>query len=145
VVETERTSNGIKIYSGYNFLSMEKNKIEKEACYVAEKDGFYAHGDTPRKAIGDLQFKIVAEKLKKEPINKDTKFTVKYYRLLTGACDFGVRSWMKANNIPFDVVNSGTSTEETVENKPMTAKELLPLLEKTNAYGFEKVKQLITF
>ncbi len=145
MIENEKTSKGIRIYSGYNFVSMNKKKIEKDVCFVAEKEGFMAHGETIRKAVSDLQFKIVAEKLKKEPINKDTKFTVKYYRLLTGACDFGVRSWMTANGVPFDVVNRGNRSEETVERKPMTAKELLPLLEKSNAYGLDKIKQLITF
>ena len=111
---------------------------------MAEKDTFTAHGDTIKKAVGDLQFKIVAEKLKHEPINPDTKLTVKYYRLLTGACDFGCRSWMQANGIPFDIVQNN-GVEETVEKKPMNAKELLPILVKTNAWGVEKFKSLVTF
>lgn len=80
------------------------------------------------------------QKKKSFPIKKTTKFTVKYYRLLTGACDLGVRSWMEANNIPYTIEG-----QDTVEKKPMTAEELVPLLEKTRAYGFEKVKSLLTF
>ena len=119
---------------------MAEKVIEKQECFVAAKENFFAHGETIKKAVGDLQFKIVAEKLKHEPIKEDTQFTVKYYRLLTGACDLGCRGWMQANKIPFKVEGA-----ETVEVKPMNAKELLPLLEKSNAYGVEKFKQLITF
>lgn len=64
-----------------------------------------------------------------EPIKEDTILTIQYYRLLTGACEFGVKEWMSSNNI----------------NEGITAKELLPILEKTNAYGLSKFKQLITF
>ena len=108
--------------------------------FIAEKGSKTAHGKTIKKAVSDLEFKFIAEKLKSEPIKEDTEFTVKYYRLLTGACDSGCRSWMKNNNIPFKVVG-----EDTVEEKPIKAKDLLPILEKSNAYGFEKFKSLITF
>ena len=47
---------------------------------------------------------------------------------------------MQQHNIPFDVIEGNT-----VEKKPITAKELLPLLEKSNAYGIERFKSLITF
>ena len=124
VIEKIKTSKGIKIYSGYNFSI--KDKLNS---FAAEKDGFFAHGETIKKAIGDLQFKIVSEKLKNEPINEDTIFTIQYYRLLTGACEFGVKEWMNSHKI----------------NEGITAKELLPILEKTNAYGLSKFKQLITF
>ncbi len=140
VIEKSKPTKGIKIHTGYNFLSMKKGIIEKDLCFVAEKGKFYAHGETPKKAIGDMQFKIVAEKLKNDPIKPDTEFTVKYYRLLTGACDFGCRSFMDANKIPYTVIDGNT-----VEKKPIKAKDLLPILQKNNAYGLEKFKQLITF
>jgi len=108
--------------------------------FVVKRGKYTAHGNTVKKSIQDLEFKIISEKLKKEPIKGDTELTVKYYRLLTGACDSGCRSWMQNNKIPFKVVG-----DETVELKPMRAKELLPILEKSNAYGLEKFKELITF
>jgi hypothetical protein len=140
IVENEKTTKGIKIYTGYNLVNINNSIIKKQHCFVAEKENFYAHGETVKKAIGDLQFKIVAEKLKKDPINKDTKFTVKYYRLLTGACDLGVRSWMTSNKIAFKIEG-----DNTVELKPIKAVDLLPLLEKSNAYGIDRIKSLITF
>ena len=86
---------------------------------------------TWKKAIADLQFKIVAEKLKKKPIKADTLVTVNHYRLLTGACEFGVKQWMEQNKL--------TGHEE------MRADKLLPILEKTGEYGFDKFKQLVSF
>ena len=68
--------------------------------FVSKKGRFTAHGAIVKSSIQDLEFKIISEKLKKSPIKKDTLFTVQYYRLLTGACDAGVTSWMTNNNIP---------------------------------------------
>ena len=130
IIASKRTSQGIQIYSGYNFLSMEDKKIKKQNCFVAEKDKYFAHGESVKKAVGDLQFKIIAEKLKKEPIKKDTIMTMQHYRLITGACELGCRSWMKQNKI----------TKERIK-----AEELLPILEKTNAWGLQQFKKLITF
>jgi len=97
---------------------------------VVNKGEYYAHGEDLQKAFADLQFKIVAEKLKNEPIDKDTMITVNHYRLLTGSCEMGVKSWMEQNNITKEV---------------MRADELLPLLKKTNAYGVEKFEKLVKF
>jgi len=140
VIEDTTTKKGIRIYTGYNLPTMTKGVLNKEPQFVAEKDGFMAHGITVKKAITDLQFKIVSEKLEHEPIKPDTKLTVKYYRTLTGACDAGCREWMTRNKIPFTIEG-----EDTVEVKPIKAKDLLPLLEKSNAYGVDKFKSLLTF
>jgi len=108
--------------------------------YIAKKGRFTAHGQTVKKAIQDLEFKIISEKSKNEPINENTLITVKYYRLLTGACDSGCRIWLQQNDISFKIIDG-----ETVEEKPIKAKDLFLILEKSNAYGFEKFKSLITF
>jgi hypothetical protein len=128
VVESTKKSKGIKINTGYNVLKIEKGKLLKQPCFVSEKDGFFAHGETVKKSIQDLNFKIIAEKLKKDPIKADTIITVQYYRIITGSCQQGCDNWIKQNNI--------TKTE-------YKAKDLLPLLEKTNAYGLSKFKELI--
>ncbi len=106
-------------------------KVNKsEFFFIVKKDDYYAHGEDLNKAVEDLKFKIVAEKLKNEPINKDTEITINHYRIITGACEFGVKSWMQQNGI----------TQEKI-----TASELLPILKKTNAYGLDRFKALITF
>ncbi len=130
IVESNKTSKGIIIYSGYNFEGMKEKKILRKDCYVARKEGFTASGDTVKQAISDLQFKIVSEKLKNEPIKKDTLITINHYRLVTGACEMGVRDWMEKNGITKDKIK---------------ASELLPLLKKTNAYGLDRFTALIDF
>ncbi|MFN8296775.1 MAG: leucine-rich repeat protein [Chitinophagales bacterium] len=145
VIQNRETSKGIIIYSGYNINSMQKGVINKTDCFVAEKDGFFAHGTTKKVAIEDVKFKIVCEKLKNDPIKEDTLLTVNYYRMITGACDLGVREFMKQNGLEFEIINPGTSNEKTKEVNPITAKELLPLLVKNNAYGLEKFRKLLTF
>jgi hypothetical protein len=123
VIEKQRKFKDVIIYTGYNFG-------ESIKCYVAEKDGFTAHGKTPKDAIKDLEFKIIAEKMKNDPIDKDTVITVEYYRAVTGACEFGVRSWMKENKIKVEEIKAG---------------ELLPILKKSGAYGVEKFQKLLRF
>ena len=99
--------------------------------FIAQKDDFTAHGKTIAKSIEDLQFKIIAEKLKNDPITEDTMISMAYYRVITGSCEQGISSWVNENNL-----------SELTEIK---AKDLLPILEKTNAYGLDKFKSLITF
>jgi hypothetical protein len=130
VIESKKTTKGIILYVGYNLYSFNKNEVEKKDCFVAEKDGFFAHGDNVKKAISDVQFKIVAEKLKKEPILADTMISVMYYRTITGACELGCRDFIERNSL---------------EKEEYRADELLPILEKNDAYGVEKFKRLIKF
>ena len=137
IIENERTSKGVKIYFGYNFKKIYNSGIIKEVCYVAEKDNFFAHGVDIKTAISDLQFKIVSEKLKNEPITEETIITINYYRLITGACEFGTKSWIKENIKP--------EKQEIITAEGILAKDLFDILEKTNAYGFNKFKDLVTF
>jgi len=129
VIKSTKVKGNTTIYKGYNCLNVKDNVITKDECYVAEQGTFYAHGKTIKKAVEDLQFKVISEKLKKEPINKDTIIDVKYYRLVTGACEMGVQSFIKGNGL----------------KESYTASELLPILEQSNAYGLSKFKQLLTF
>ncbi|CAA0144229.1 conserved hypothetical protein [Tenacibaculum maritimum] len=141
IIEREKTTKGIRIYTGFNFKGPDENgSLKNETIYVAEKGNFFAHGSTVKLAISDVQFKIVAEKLKNNPINEDTEITVMYYRTVTGACDLGCREFMESNKIPFKVEN-----EKTVELTPIKARDLLPILEKNGAYGLSKFRNLVKF
>jgi len=113
-----------------NVYKVKKIGDPKEFYLVSDGESFHAHGDTLKQAKEDLRFKVIADKLKKEPIKKDTIITVQYYRIITGACEAGVKDWMKQNNI---------------KKTQYKAIELLPLLEKTNAYGVQRFKELIQF
>ena len=112
-----------------NVYKVKKINSDKE-LFLVTNGTMHSHGETIAKAKEDFRFKILSEKLKKEPITEDTIITDNYYRLVTGACELGVKQWREQNKI-------------TIES--ITAKELVPILEKTNAYGFEKFKQLISF
>ena len=123
--------NTYTIYTG--------RKIGKsESFHIVGKDGFYAHGTELKKAFEDLQFKIISEKIKKDPIYPDTEFTVMRYRTLTGACDMGCRNWMDKHKVPYTVIDNSS-----VEKAPIKAKDLLPMIK--GEYGYERFKQLITF
>ena len=111
--------------------------------YIAQKAEFTAHGKTVRKAIEDLEFKKISEKLKHEPITAATEFTFKYYRALTGACYNGMQSFADNNNISY--TRTDDPTHPIKEVSPIKAKDLLPILEKSNAYGLNKFKDLVTF
>ena len=95
--------------------------------YIVSEGNFHAHGDTLKKAKADLQYKIAADKLKKEPIANNTPMTIAHYRAITGACEQGVNDWLKT-----------TGVEEGI-----LAIDLLPILERTQAYGLETFKRLL--
>jgi len=103
------------------------------------KDNF-AHGNSIKQAKEDLKFKVLSEKLKNEPIKADTKVTVNHYRLLTGACKQGCANWLTQNGIAFEMIG-----DTPKELKPILAKDLLKILEKSNAYGLDRFRKLIAF
>ena len=72
----------------------------------------------------------MAEKLKHEPIKADTIIDIKYYRLITGACQAGVEMFISENKL---------------KKTKYKASELLPILEKNNAYGLSKFKEMVAF
>ena len=128
VIKNTKEKNGITIYEGFNAKGVSDCKlIEQPLIYVASNDTFHAHGNTIKKVVEDLNYKILQDKIKNEPIGKDDMITVEKYRMITGACELGCKDFMKSNNL----------------KEPMKASELLVILEETNAFGYEKIKQLI--
>jgi len=77
-----------------NIYKVRKLHSDKE-FYLVTDGKTHAHGETLKKAKEDFRFKIIADKLKKEPILADTIITINHYRLITGACEFGVKDWMQ--------------------------------------------------
>jgi len=73
-----------------NIYKVRKLHSDKE-FYLVTDGKTHAHGETLKKAKEDFRFKIIADKLKKEPILADTVITINHYRLITGACEFGVK------------------------------------------------------
>jgi len=101
----------------------------KEDCFVAEKDGFYAHGKTVKDAVSDCNFKFMQKTLNVDDLVKDIKergtFTKQDYRLITGACSFGVDKFCGENNI---------------SGEKLVIKEVLRLT--ADSYGGEKIREL---
>ena len=119
--EREHTING------ESCRVMSSKRINRdEHFYIVNKGEYYAHGEELKKAFEDLEFKIVAEKLKAEPITPETMVTVQHYRIITGACEMGCKQFVDQHKVTL----------------PIKASELFPLLERTNAYGFDRFRKL---
>jgi hypothetical protein len=96
--------------------------------YVAEKGEYTAHAKSIKEAISDIAYKEMQEQMAKEPLSMESDVNVERYRAITGACKEGVRMWMQSNGVDVESIK---------------VKDLLPLLEKTSAYGVDKFKSLI--
>lgn len=68
-------------------------------CYVAKVDGYTAHGETAEKAISDARFKKLVKTLDVNElvagIKQRCEVTFIEYRLLTGACEDGLREGLE--------------------------------------------------
>ena len=128
-IDNQHTIKDVTIYEGRNFINIVDSEIIlSDVIYVASNGKFNAHGETISKAKEDLIFKINQDKLSNEPITLDTIITINHYRAITGACEYGVKEFMANHNLI----------------EPMMVKDLLPILEQTNAYGLNKFKNLIS-
>ena len=150
--------SGIKNINGYNVYNvddtptiithihgnvargyiLERNVILKP-CFIVKGNGYFAHGETLKKAQSALEEKIldgidVEEKIelfKKNFPDVNKKYPVKdfyqWHHNLTGSCEMGRKSFAKNHNIDID-------------NDMMTVKEFIKLTE--NAYCGEVIKEL---
>ena len=101
---------------------------EKEFFIVGDGDGNFAHGNTIKDAKDDLIFKITnrnIEEFKNLKLDSVLNFkdAVECYRVITGACSFGTKDFVKTNNI---------------EEKDYSIKEIIELTE--GYYGNEIFK-----
>ena len=76
------------------------------SCYVAKKGDYYAHGETIKQAIKDVNFKFLQETFDLDSLVSEIKekqtVSINEYRLLTGACSSGVKNFMSNKNITKD-------------------------------------------
>ena len=128
---TEVVSKKGRVYTVKNIGS------DKHYYLVTDGRSTHAHGEMIEQAKTDFKFKRIAEKLKSDPIKADTVITIPYYRAVTGACEFGVKSWIDS---------TFTAKEKAgILKNGITAEKLLPILKTKNAYGFEKFQSLVSF
>ena len=101
IILNKKEEDGVTIYNAKYFGGGKISDLKQ--CYIAEKDGYSAHGETEIDAIDDVNFKILSENFdKKELINiiiKRGTVTGNDYRLITGACRLGVKQFKEVNNI----------------------------------------------
>jgi hypothetical protein len=122
------------VYTIYEGKGIGKN----EYFFIVNQGAFYAHGAYLKSAYEDLQFKIVSERLKHDPIKADTIITINHYRAITGACKMGCADWLKSN------FPDAKKRKDIIENG-ILAKDILPILKKENAYGLSRFEKLVSF
>lgn len=125
---------------GQSIEVREAHKVaQKETFFIVSSGNLHAHGKDFKGAFEDLQFKILAKKLKNEPITNDTLITVNHYRAITGACNLGCKDFMDKHKIPYTIGEN----DRVIEKEPIKAKYLLKLLKIDNAYGVDRFEKLI--
>lgn len=115
------------------------NDLTLTKCYIAKGNNKFAHGDTLKKAVEDLQNKIFAEMDVEETIDmfmkefSDTekKYPAKdfyiWHNRLTGSCEAGRNHFVKENDIDLD-------------KDMFTVREFIEMTE--NSFGGEIIKKL---
>jgi hypothetical protein len=75
-------------------------------CYIAQRGDLYAHGDTAEQAVRDLRFKEASANLDTYEVVATIKargtVTFNDYRLLTGACESGLREGLRSLGVDPD-------------------------------------------
>ena len=82
-------------------------KPNSKSVFFCVTDGLgrYAHGNTVKEAKDDLLYKLSSDDKKEqyENIELESVLTfdecIRFYRLMTGACAFGVKEFIERNNI----------------------------------------------
>ena len=76
----------------------------EDDTYCVQKGDKFAHGDSSKQALSDLNFKLSdRDKSQYENLTLDHTFSfedaIVCYRTITGACSSGVRDFLKSNNV----------------------------------------------
>jgi len=104
IIDSSKQKDDFTIYKAKYFKGVALNDMPK--CIIAERDGYFSHGETIKQAIESVNFKYLQNNLNLDELvseikNKNT-VSKNEYRLLTGACEFGVNQFCKDNNISDD-------------------------------------------
>ena len=83
-------------------------------CYIAQRGDLYAHGDTVKTALRDLQFKIdrnldVSEHA--DAVKASGRVTLSQFRCITGACEDGVRQHLAGHGHDLDALDDMPLTD----------------------------------
>lgn len=126
IISNVKDVDGYKIFKTQHLSDFERG--DKNYQYIAEKDGYAAHGNTIKEAIEDVNFKRlkdinIDEHIKR--IKKQGYMTANDYRLITGACRYGTNRFLEKNNLTWE-------DKKSVE-------EVLKLVK--GEYGYDKFKK----
>jgi len=95
-------------YTVYNAKYFGGGEIKKlKSCYIAETQGVFAHGETLKSAIEDVQYKLSERVGKQDAIDRvrlSKQVTVNDFRIITGACRDGMREHLSHRNIDMDEI-----------------------------------------
>ena len=106
------------IHKKGNVYKVKKYATEKTFYIVTDGIGNYSHGDSVKEAKEDLIFKISnrsKDDYKELTIESKLSFdeAVKCYRVITGACQFGVKDFLSRKNISRRKMTIGKMIELT--------------------------------
>ncbi len=113
LILSERTTAEYTIFHAAYFGGGDMDKLKR--CYVAQLGDSYAHGRTVQLAMRDVRFKAMERDFDEEEIVAEIKargtVMIEDFRLITGACEEGVRHGMgeagldpEANELPLAIV-----------------------------------------
>jgi len=104
IILKSKSRDDFTIHTAIYFKGGNIDKLPK--CYIAQRGDYFAHGETIKECINDVQFKFMQNDLDVNTLVTEIKakqtVSINEYRLLTGACSFGVQNFMKDNNIKED-------------------------------------------
>lgn len=109
-------------------------------CYIVNQDGFFAHGETLRKAMEALREKLFEDMPEDERIDTflretdrektyPTQYFYDWHHRLTGSCDMGRKQFARDHGVD-------------LEHGMMTLAEFLKLTK--DAYGGEVIRKVIS-
>ena len=128
VLLSEKNTGELTIYKTQYLDDYMNGKTATQ--YVAEQNNITAHGETVKKAVADLEFKIMQTKDVSEHVKRVKEsgyITPRDYRLLTGACESGTNRWLNENGFTWD-----------------DKKTIAEVIELTRgAYGHERLVELL--
>jgi hypothetical protein len=130
IIDNEKKKDDFTIYSAKYFKGGRLEDLPK--CIIAQRGEYFAHGETIKQSINDVNFKYLQNTLNIDELVSEIKergtISRNDYRLITGACSFGVNQFCKDNNISDDI-----------EFLPID--KVLPMIQ--GHYGYDKFITLI--
>lgn len=122
VIDSEKAKGDFTIYKCRYFGRFNE-------CIVAKRGDYYAHGDTLKEAVEDVNFKFLQETFDLDTLVSEIKskktMSVSEYRLITGACRQGCANFRKSKGI---------------ESTELPLKEVINITK--NEYGGDRVQEL---